>query len=140
MVLIFCLQCTMGHPLGKVMLVMADEYPSGCGCGRESLDLSMDGVKIQHPLYGLTVPGGLSFYLHTVFSVSRVFFFYAIYVSWASRKRPTSPPWKKRNGQLLQLASTKYILLKKKVVHLCCFYFLHEHFLLSCIAVSLTSS
>lgn len=46
----------------------------------ESLNLSMDGVKMQYPLYGLTVPGGLTFYPHTVFSVSRVIF-YAIYVS-----------------------------------------------------------
>lgn len=45
----------------------------------ESLNLSMDGVKMQYPLYGLTVSGGLTFICtQSYFRLQSLF--YAIYV------------------------------------------------------------
>lgn len=63
------------------MLVMADGYPSGCGLWivvDESLDLAMDGVKMQYPLYGLTVFDGLTCSSAHDFSDCGVFLF-AVY-------------------------------------------------------------
>jgi hypothetical protein len=40
----------------------------------DSLDLAMGGVKMQYPLYGLTVSGGLTFICTQSFFRLRVFF------------------------------------------------------------------
>ena len=45
----------------------------------DSLDLAMGGVKMQYPLYGLTVSGGLTFICtQSYFRLQSLF--YAIYV------------------------------------------------------------
>lgn len=73
-----------GHPLGRVMLVMADGYPSGCGCGWRVTGLIYGWSEDAVSFVWFNCSWRFDLFIYTQFSVCGVLF-YAIYIFWESK-------------------------------------------------------